>query len=510
MAHHSQCCTLICNIVCMATAPFVALRHRTFLFAWTSELVLILPDLFSDTEYLSFIKMPLRTAATRRCGFKLPKNDKYQCQKAGDKFQSIVKLWYCTRHDSHAQYRCQFLVEWAGKGAQCEQLGVFHKRSGKKLCERHLSQAAGEDRPETKTEHCNDFRQGSIDHEDGWQNAAKMDDTAPDQPTSLSTSHSDAPADAHRQLSLANVESYRPLDSVEAVAGMEMSEQERPAEEHFSNARTLLSDSDSSVFQDEEKCSPSTTMAPAPALAPEDDIVEKDGTPVAPQTSDIDYRFSETATAKPDLGLRPEPGSCGNLTAPTAEGDHASTSLPVSDVSKSAERSHCSIASSVKAVQETGSRGPVETPRRAPHVRMDSLSPFSPILLAGDLKVDMPVTATRDSAIGSRRSTQNPQAGNDTTTARQSVHARIGFLNDTQNQEAIASNHIAPVYLECCVCLEKHGEHNKCEVTECKHRYRELCLKKAIKAGTLRGFQCSSCQAWMKKQRKAVTDSGRL
>lgn len=107
--------------------------------------------------------MPLRTAAIRRCSFKLPKNDKYLCQKAGNKFQPIVELWYCTRHDSHAQDRCQILVEWAGKGAQCEQLGVFDKRSLKKLCERHLSQATGHDRPETKSEQYDNLGEGSID-----------------------------------------------------------------------------------------------------------------------------------------------------------------------------------------------------------------------------------------------------------------------------------------------------------------------------------------------------------
>jgi hypothetical protein len=73
----------------------------------------------------------------RRCAFKVPKNERYQCQKAGDKHQLNIDLWYCSFHDLHAQDRCQVLVQWAGMGAQCEQLGVLDEDSGVKLCELH-------------------------------------------------------------------------------------------------------------------------------------------------------------------------------------------------------------------------------------------------------------------------------------------------------------------------------------------------------------------------------------
>lgn len=75
--------------------------------------------------------MPLR-----RCAFKLPKNDKYQCPKPGDKLQPHLALCYCRFHDRHAQDRCQVLIEWAGKGAQCDQLAV--KREGaRRVCGAH-------------------------------------------------------------------------------------------------------------------------------------------------------------------------------------------------------------------------------------------------------------------------------------------------------------------------------------------------------------------------------------
>ena len=449
--------------------------------------------------------MPLRTAAIRRCGFKLPRNEKYQCQKAGDKFHPIVKLWYCTRHDSHAQDRCQVLLKWAGKGAQCEQLGVLDKKGGKKLCKRHLSQATGNDWPETETQQCHSFRQGSIDHEDVWQDAARMDDTVPDEPTPLSTSHPDEPADAHHQQPLTDVESQRPLISAETVMGMEMSEQERPAEEHLSNARTSLSDSDSDAIHEEE-CISSAVMDPAPTTAT-DDI-----TPIAPQALDMDYWLSETATGNLDLDSIPEVGSCSNPTAPTADGDHASTSLPVSDVSQSAEHSHCTAAPSVKAMQETRSKGHVETPRnlgRAPHVRMDSLSPLRPVFLAEEPVVDTPLTATSNAALDSRRSSQSFETAHGTTPARQSIQARITFLNALHGQDASASKRIVAVYAQCCVCLEKHGEHYMREVAACQHRYREICLEKATKADTLRRFNCSSCKTWTAAQKEDMTDSGR-
>lgn len=74
--------------------------------------------------------------APRRCTFKQPNNDKYQCQKAGDKYQPEMNRWYCRFHDRHAKDRCQVLVEWAGKGAQCENMGRL-RNGGKRLCEGH-------------------------------------------------------------------------------------------------------------------------------------------------------------------------------------------------------------------------------------------------------------------------------------------------------------------------------------------------------------------------------------
>ena len=89
--------------------------------------------------------MPPPSRHIRRCAFKLLKNNKYQCQKPGDNYQLALRLWYCRHHDRHAQDRCQVLVEWAGKGVQCEKLGHLDGNAGKRLCELHKTKEEGDE-----------------------------------------------------------------------------------------------------------------------------------------------------------------------------------------------------------------------------------------------------------------------------------------------------------------------------------------------------------------------------
>lgn len=230
---------------------------------------------------------------------------------------------------------------------------------------------------------------------------------------------------------------------------------------------------------------------------------------------DADDLLSSTTTASPYLDLRSEAGNCAILTAATAENDCASTSRPVLDVRESTERSHCALPSSVRATQETGSTGSGERSRtvgRALHVRIDSLSPLPSMLLAKELEVDTSMSIT-DNALGSGGSKQSFPIGQGATPARQSIQSRITFLNASHHQEMPVSNQNAPVYAQCCVCLERHGEYNMLEIAACKHRYRELCLKKAIKVGSLRKFHCSSCEIWRAAQKQdtiGMPNSGRL
>lgn len=108
----------------------------------------------------------------RRCAFKLLRNDKYQCQKTGDKYQPHIELYYCRFHDRYEHDRCQVLVTWAGKGARCEQLGVFDEESKMRLCEWHATKSKEEDWPEMQDAPSVMQDVPSVTKEDGWEETA--------------------------------------------------------------------------------------------------------------------------------------------------------------------------------------------------------------------------------------------------------------------------------------------------------------------------------------------------
>lgn len=398
--------------------------------------------------------MPLRTAAIRRCGFKLPKNDKYQCQKAGDNFQLIVNLWYCRQHDRHAQDRCQVWVQWAGKGAQCEQLGVLDKRSGKKLWEWHLWKANGDDWTENGAEQCDEISQDRFDRESRWQKAALPDDLVPNHPEPLHTPPSDGSVDTPGQTLLASVESQSPMTSMEASTGLEPSDQESQTEEHFNATRTPLSDSDCNPYQVKIEDRPALRIETSALTLHKDAFEEND---IHPSLQLFDEPFRYVIDANPHIVAKPN------------ENEGYASPLPATNVGKSTGRSH---------------------------TRVDSLSPCTSKPQPEDPNVRTPNIMAYDAGPG--------------TPSRQSVNARIAFLNALQDQEASASDRIVAVYAQCCVCLEKHGEHNMREVVPCTHRYRELCLRKAKKAGILRRFNCSSCRTWMIERHEDMVQNGNL
>ena len=106
------------------------------------------PDFFPGVGYTitaADTEMPSQSSSIRRCAFKLPKNDRYQCQKAGDKYQLNIHRWYCRFHDRFAKDRCQTLIERAGKGAQCDQLGTLDEQTGQRLCKWHSWKSKGDD-----------------------------------------------------------------------------------------------------------------------------------------------------------------------------------------------------------------------------------------------------------------------------------------------------------------------------------------------------------------------------
>lgn len=505
LVHHSQCSTLnLCNIVCTATTLFVALKDHARLLHEHMNPFHFPPDFISRIEYLPSNEMPLRTAAIRRCGFKLPTNDKYQCQKAGDKFQPMVKLWYCRFHDHHAQDRCQVLVEWAGKDAQCEQLGSFDESNGKKLCEWHTVQSKRDNWLErwhglsTKRK---DSTQTSIDHEVELerQDAAIPDDSTPDDVAPPPLSPSDGTEDAIKQAPLIDTEPHSLLTQ------SRIPEQEPPAGEQFSDAKEFLDDSDSKPAGSNEEDPTITAIERTSAshLTPtfEDDTIGESKALVAasPLVTDNAFREVKTPTNDRGAGLDTTDQSESTTTAVVRN----STLLPLPTSNKI-----------TAAAKDPEVRGPPDESRNqggAPHIRIDSLSPFfSSRLRVWDTEVSTPTSTTHEAHEGLERSPQSTKEAYGTTPPRQLVHARISFLNALRDQQASNSNRIAAVYAQCCVCLEKHGELNMRQVESCKHRYRDLCLRKATRIGSLRRFNCSSCRMWMAEQQEDMINNGRL
>lgn len=334
--------------------------------------------------------MSLRPPAISRCGFKLPKNDKYQCQKAGDKYQPLVQRWYCKLHDLHAQSRCQVLVKWAGKGGQCEHLGTLNQSSGKVLCEWHMMQY---ERDAPDVEQRSDSVQEVFGFE-GGNDTLIADDPDPDdstaQPLSLAIATEDAATEALHSAQPA-IKSYTSSSSAEGCADSTLPQQVLSDEEHSSDARAFLDDTelDPDVPNREDS---------------ETDMIEEFGA----------------------LHLVP--------------------------------------ALNDDAVKESTA----------------------------------PVAALFDST----------QAAYSTTPSHQSVRAHINLLNALQDQDSSTSNRNAPVYTQCCVCLEVHGGYDMREVEPCKHQYRKICLRKATKIGSLRRFNCSSCRVWMAQEQDNVVKNG--
>jgi len=57
--------------------------------------------------------------------------------------------------------------------------------------------------------------------------------------------------------------------------------------------------------------------------------------------------------------------------------------------------------------------------------------------------------------------------------------------------------HIAAMYVQCNICLEKHAAAVMSSVPSCGHLYRGLCLDVALRKGDARRYNCSGCRAWI-------------
>jgi hypothetical protein len=346
--------------------------------------------------------MPPLPRPIRRCAFKLPKNNKYQCQKPGDKHQPRLSLWYCRRHDRHAQDRCQVLVEWAGKDVQCEKLGHLDGDTGKRLCDLHKTKEEKDERlrvqrhlPGEPEESAKDddvqvtIQRKRVKTKDG-SNCDGMANTSPTStPLHLVIPTSAPPVNALERMSPTNMACTLPA-------------QQREHTPPSSRA-------------------PSTPPSPCrPPLNPKLPLP----TPLH-HTNDSPHHPTQTVVIVPLQRSLTTPTSRTTITSPE-------------------NRSH---------------------PTRPPRKRADSLIPSS------------------------------PTPAHPLLTIHAALHSPSSHDRDRDRTTAL--------YAQCCVCLERHGEHGMRVVAGCGHRYREVCLKKAIKGGGgLRRFLCGGCRVWGEEVRE--------
>ncbi|KZM21605.1 hypothetical protein ST47_g7232 [Ascochyta rabiei] len=326
----------------------------------------------------------------RRCAFKAPQNDKYQCQKAGDKYQLHVDRWYCKFHDRHVQDRCQVLIEWAGKGAQCEQLGVWNEEQGKKLCDWHGAQSRKvlmeEEEVGTMKEHVEVI---DTDTEDclGQAESVLLSLSPPTLVQSGCEPHVE-----------------------DAFMSLELGEQ------------------------------PS-----APTVAKEN-LVDTDPDPTA-----LESKGSQITTNKDDRNPPTEPSSNNDNTVDT---HHTSTPTP-----------------------------PLHRPNLAP----TSATPTP------THNPNTPPYAAYIHVIHSLTTTTPPRR----------LHTRTDSLDPLQSLEPATPTRAPALYVQCCVCLEKHSEEVMRRVAACQHQYRELCLRKVRSGAGGRRYNCRGCGEWMDRVRRS-------
>lgn len=58
--------------------------------------------------------------------------------------------------------------------------------------------------------------------------------------------------------------------------------------------------------------------------------------------------------------------------------------------------------------------------------------------------------------------------------------------------------HIAALYSQCNICLEKHNSADMKKIESCGHQYRESCLQDFLRREGVRKYNCTGCASWMR------------
>ncbi|ORX97515.1 hypothetical protein BCR34DRAFT_577895 [Clohesyomyces aquaticus] len=81
--------------------------------------------------------------------------------------------------------------------------------------------------------------------------------------------------------------------------------------------------------------------------------------------------------------------------------------------------------------------------------------------------------------------------------SRTSLGSLSGFdiTNGIEAEEE--KDRIAAMYFACNICLGKHNATFLQKVDTCGHQYSTQCFQSALRSGTVRRYNCSSCREWM-------------
>lgn len=58
-------------------------------------------------------------------------------------------------------------------------------------------------------------------------------------------------------------------------------------------------------------------------------------------------------------------------------------------------------------------------------------------------------------------------------------------------------DHIAALYMQCNICLERHNATDMRQITSCGHQYKDSCLQDFLRRKGVRRYNCAGCRSWL-------------
>ncbi|KAF2133934.1 hypothetical protein P153DRAFT_381106 [Dothidotthia symphoricarpi CBS 119687] len=434
-------------------------------------------------------KLKIQTAI-RRCAFKVPSNAKYQCQKPGELMQLHLNIWYCRFHDRHAKDRCQAFAEWEGSGAyaQCTGLAKFvdHKTK-KKVCGQHYTLKKEE---EKKTKRREEERQKQTEEKERINGVERKEEMVTEQrPLKV------AEEEQSNEVEVGQVDNTETEDGLAEVHKTEVTgegrvEEKETHEDQEKDIETAIVEQDEDVDTEEETINELETKEEE--ARGEVESAEEE-TPKFVEAKTIeDPKTKEVETVEIDEAMNEEIED-----TQTEVVEDAGVADPErTKTTESETNSHEATTELQEQEPCTSSATSTIPPSPAPSTPITESAP----VVGPPLKIQ--------TSFEKPTSPQKPTLSENQTlvSPRRSVFASrpLSFLLQSPNEESIfaGSKHIAAMYEQCNVCLEKHSVEYMRQVEPCKHRYLHACLKAAFRKGTFRRYNCTSCEAWITEVKK--------